>query len=441
MHAQSGLTLSPHRCAAATADSPSWAGRTDLPVCPPFATKVEFHAVDRAARRTLILVAAAELLGTTLWFSGTAAIPELTRVWRSDLSVGAWLTMSVQLGFVTGALLVALFNLPDIFKASRVFAASAIGAAAANAAFAWIAPGSIAGALVMRFLTGAFIAGMYPVGMKILSGWFRDGRGTALGILVGALTVGKAAPYAVAGASALPWQWMAFTCSGFALLAALLIAMGVQEGPYSAPQPPLDLHQVGAILHNRPLPLANLGYFGHMWELYSMWGWIALMLAASAGEQNRAVAWGAFAAIASGAIGCVWAGRVADHGAGVTSLQDRLARRARVTIIAMSVSGACCLLAAAVFQHFWLLLVVSIVWGISIVADSAQFSAIVSEVSDKRYVGTALALQTAVGFLLTVVSIRVMGAIGEHLGWPWAAAAMSIGPALGIIAMRRLQTE
>lgn len=222
--------------------------------------------MDRAARRTLILVATAELLGTSLWFSGTAAIPELLRTWQADLSVGAWLTMSVQLGFVTGALTAALFNLPDIFKASRVFACSAIGAAAANAAFAWIAPGSIAGALVMRFLTGAFIAGLYPVGMKILSGWFRDGRGTALGILVGALTIGKAAPFAVEGASALPWQWITLICSGFALLSALLIALGVHEGPYSAPQPPLDLHQVRAILHNRPLRLANFGYFGHMWS-------------------------------------------------------------------------------------------------------------------------------------------------------------------------------
>jgi MFS family permease len=395
--------------------------------------------VDRAARRTLILVAAAELLGTSLWLSGTAAIPELTRIWRTDLSVGAWLTMSVQLGFVTGALTAAIFNLPDIFKASRLFAVCAVAAAIANAGFAWVAPNSIAGALALRFLTGAFLAGIYPVGMKLLSGWFRDGRGTALGILVGALTVGKAAPYAVEGASALPWQWMALVCSGFALLSAVLIGLGVHEGPYSAPQPPLDLHQVGAILHNRPLRLANFGYFGHMWELYSMWGWIALMLGASAGAQNRSVAWGAFAAIASGAIGCYWAGRVADHSAGVKSLHDRVARRARVTIIAMAVSGACCLLAALVFEHFWLLFAVSIVWGIAVVADSAQFSAIVSEVSDRRYVGTALALQTAVGFLLTVASIRVIGAIGEHWGWPWAAAAMSIGPAVGILAMRRLQ--
>lgn len=394
--------------------------------------------MDRAARRTLILVSAAELLGTSLWLSGTAAIPELTRLWKVDLSVGAWLTMSVQLGFVVGALGAALFNLPDIFKASRLFAFSAVAAALANAAFAWMAPHSIVGAMALRFLTGVFLAGIYPVGMKVLSGWFRDGRGTALGVLVGALTVGKAAPYLVEGSGVIDWQVVVLICSGLTLLSAVMVGFGVHDGPYSAPQPPLDLHQVGAILHNRPLRLANFGYFGHMWELYAMWGWIALILEASAGRHGSTVALGAGVAIASGAIGCVWAGRVADAAAGVKSLEDRIARRARVTIIAMAVSGVCCLLAALVFQHFWLLLIVAVVWGIAVVADSAQFSAIVSEVSDRRYVGTALALQTAVGFLLTVISIRVIGAIGENYGWPWAAAAMSIGPALGIVAMQRL---
>jgi len=399
---------------------------------------IESSAVDRAARRTLILVSIAELLGTSLWLSGTAAIPELTRIWQTGLSVGAWLTMSVQLGFVTGALAAALFNLPDIFKASRLFAISAIAAAAANAAFAWVAPHSIAGAMALRFLTGVFLAGIYPVGMKLLSGWFRDGRGTALGVLVGALTVGKAAPYLVEGLGVVAWDAVVLICSGLTLLAAVMVGFGVHEGPYSAPQPPLDLHQVRSILHNRPLRLANFGYFGHMWELYSMWGWIALILQASAGRHGGAVALAAAIAIASGAIGCVWAGRVADAAAGVKSLEDRIARRARVTIVAMATSGVCCLLAALVFEHYWLLLAVSVVWGVSVVADSAQFSAIVSEVSDRRYVGTALALQTAVGFLLTVISIRVIGAIGETYGWPWAAAAMSIGPALGIVAMRRL---
>jgi MFS family permease len=397
-------------------------------------------------QRALWIVAVAELLGTSLWLSGTAAIPDLTEAWRADLSAGAWLTMSVQLGFVAGALVAAVFNLPDIFHAPRFFALCAVLAAVTNAAFAWLAADHMWTAFALRFLTGATMAGVYPVGMKILSGWFRDGRGTALGVLVGALTVGKGMPYLLEGAGHLPWRGVVLASSALALGAAALVGFFVREGPYSTPAPPVDFHQVRAILHNRPLRLANFGYFGHMWELYSMWGWVALLLAASAGAARElgaatamraAVPIAAFFAIAAGFIGCYWAGRVSDAPMRETDVH-RLARRARVTIWAMGVSGACCLLAAAVFQHFWVLVGVCFVWGVAVVADSAQFSTIVSEVSDRRYIGTALALQTALGFLLTVFAIRATGAIATHWGWRWAAASMAIGPALGIMAMLRL---
>ena len=392
---------------------------------------------DTESRRTLVLMAAASLLCMSPWFSATVVLPQLERLWQADIGLAAWLTMAVQLGFVVGGLISALFNLPDRFSAPRVFVVSSLLAAAVNAGFATVAADNIPAALVMRFLTGAFLAGVYPPGMKILAGWFRDGRGTALGILVGALTVGKALPYSVAAAGDLPWRVIVLSCSGLAVLGAFLVALGVKEGPYAALQPPLDLHQIGAVFRNRGARLANFGYFGHMWELYSMWGWIALLLGASAGGQNQAVALVAFLSIAIGAVGCVWAGWAADAGA-AASLEARVARRARVTIIAMAVSGVCCLLAAVFFQHFWLLVIICLVWGAAVVADSAQFSTIVSEVSDRCYVGTALTVQTAIGFLLTVVSLRVVGAIGASYGWNWAAASMAIGPALGILAMGRL---
>jgi len=397
------------------------------------------------SQRALVLVSVAELLGMSLWFSGTMALPQLTSLWHTTLSVSAWLTMAVQLGFVCGALAAAVFNLPDIFHAPRLFAWSCVAAAIVNAAFAWVAADHIWWALVLRFLTGAFLAGVYPVGMKILSGWFRDGRGTALGILVGALTVGKALPYAVEGAGDLNWQAVVFTCSALALVAGAVVGFGVKDGPFAAPQPPVDFHQVGEIFRNRPLRLANFGYFGHMWELYSMWGWIALLLAGSAAESGRsdvsAVALASFAAIASGGIGCWWAGRVSDrvNHSPEASGRSRIAQRSRVTIVAMAVSGACCLLAALVYENFWLLAALCVIWGVAVVADSAQFSTIVSEVSDRRYVGTALALQTAIGFLLTVLSLHVIGVIGSTWGWRWAAVAMAPGPALGILAMLRLQ--
>lgn len=389
-------------------------------------------------RRTLSLVSLAQLLCMSVWLSGTVVLPQLTALWKTELAVSAWLTMAVQLGFVVGALAAAVFNLPDVIHAPRLMAASCVAAALANAAFAWTAEQHIAAAIVFRFLTGVFLAGVYPVGMKILSGWFRDGRGTALGVLVGALTVGKAMPYAVEGSGELPWRAVVLTCSLMALAAAAVVRWGVREGPYAAPQPPVDFHQVRAVFTNRRMRLANFGYFGHMWELYSMWGWIALMLASSGGQSYRTAALVSFVAIASGGIGCVWAGRVSDA-AGAPSEAERIARRSRVTIVAMAVSGACCLAAAAVIDHFWLLAAVAVVWGVSVVADSAQFSTIVSEVSDRRYVGTALALQTAIGFLLTVFSIQIIGAIGSRFGWRWAAVSMVIGPALGIIAMRRLE--
>ncbi len=393
---------------------------------------------DTSSRRTLVLIAAASLLSMSPWFSATVVLPQLEKLWQAGIGLSAWLTMAVQLGFVVGGLVSALFNLPDRFSAPRLFAISSVLAAVVNAFFAAVAEEHQLAALVMRFLTGAFLAGVYPPGMKILAGWFRDGRGTALGILVGALTVGKALPYSVAAAGDLPWRVIVLSSSGLAVLGAALVALGVKEGPYAAPQPPLDLHQIGAVFRNRGSRLANFGYFGHMWELYSMWGWIALLLGASAGGPGPGVALASFLSIAVGAVGCLWAGWAADAGE-APSPEARVARRARVTIVAMGVSGACCLLAAVFFQHFWLLVIICLVWGAAVVADSAQFSTIVSEVSDRRYVGTALTVQTAIGFLLTVVSLRVVGAIGVTYGWNWAAASMALGPALGILAMLRLE--
>lgn len=392
------------------------------------------------SRRTLILVSTASLLSMSLWFSATVVLPELAELWGAGLGVTSWLTMAVQLGFVVGGLVSALLNLPDRFSAAQVFVASCVGAAGVNAAFAAVAAEHVWAAIALRFLTGAFLAGVYPPAMKILASWYRDGRGMALGILIAGLTAGKALPHAVHALEHLPWRGVVLATSGLALLGALVVGLGVREGPYAAPQPPVDLKQVYAVLRNRRLRLANLGYFGHMWELYSMWGWIGLLLAASAGQSGPVVAVAAFLSIAIGVVGCVWGGWASDAGK-TTSEGQRVARRSRVTIVAMVASAACCLLAAVVFQYFWVLVAVCLVWGIAVIADSAQFSTIVSEVSDRRYVGTALTMQTALGFLLTVFSLRVVGAIGETYGWQWAAASMAIGPALGAWAMWRLERQ
>ena len=406
--------------------------------------------MDPKARNTLILLSVAELLAMSLWFTGTAVLPQLEREWRLGLGAASWLTISVQLGFVTGALLAAIFNLADVFSAPRIFVISALLAATANALFATFSS-NVAFALTCRFLTGAFLAGVYPTGMKILAGWFQQGRGLALGILIAALTIGSATPHALLAGrdymlANIPWHHIVLASSGLAILAAMIVALGVREGPYAAPQPPFHFSQIGEALRNRRLRLANLGYLGHMWELYSMWGWISLLLAAAASRSERTVPasfieFATFLVIAIGAIGCVWAGLASDTlaGAAASSAAGRLKSRANVTIIAMATSAGCCLLAALLFNHLSLLLVVALIWGVAVIADSAQFSAIVSEVSDQRYVGTALTTQTALGFLLTTISLRVMAYVAANYGWRWAAASLAIGPVLGVVAMVRLK--
>lgn len=374
----------------------------------------------------------------SLWFTGTAVLPQVTALWHSGLALGSWLTIAVQIGFSLGAIVFALFNISDVFSPIFVFVVSALAASAANAAFAWVAQEPLT-AIILRGATGFFLAGVYPVGMKIIAGWFERGRGLALGIMIGALTVGSAVPHGLNSVGGIAWRNVVLLGSAQAVLGALIVAIAVRQGPYAMPKSQLDVSQVLEIVRNRPLRLANLGYLGHMWELYGFWGWIAVVFAASAGWPRSKYEMAAALAIAIGAVGCIWAGAASDK------LQDhsasaRVAQRARVTLIAMAVSSTCCVVAALVFHHPMLLLWVSIVWGIAVIADSAQFSTIISEVSDKSYVGTALTCQVAIGFLLTAFSIRFLALIAAHYGWAWALASMSVGPLLGIWAMIGLQT-
>jgi MFS family permease len=382
------------------------------------------------------LLSLAELLAMSLWFTGTAVLPQVIAVWHSGLALGAWLTIAVQIGFSLGAITFALFNIPDIYSPITVFTVSAVAAAAANAAFPFVAAEPWA-AIALRGATGFFLAGVYPVGMKIIAGWFQRGRGLALGVMIGALTVGSAVPHAVNSVGGIPWRVVVLLSSGQALIGALVVALLVRQGPYAMPQSRLDLAQIAQIVKNRRLRLANLGYLGHMWELYSMWGWIAVILATAAGWSRVGYESGAALAIAIGAVGCIWAGAASDR------MQDkadsaRVAQRARVTIVAMASSAVCCVLAALAFHRPVLLLAVTMIWGIAIIADSAQFSAIISEVSDKSYVGTALTLQTALGFMLTAFAIRSIATIANAAGWQWALASMAVGPLLGIWAMSGL---
>ncbi len=378
----------------------------------------------------LAVVAVAQFLGLTLWFSATAAAPSIAAELSLTPSGTAWLTMAVQGGFVVGTLLSALLNLADTLNARRLFAIGCAAGAIANAAIPFVhgAPGVIA----LRFATGAALACVYPPGLKIAAGWFLERRGTALGVVVGALTIGSAFPHLLAwGAHGVPWRMLMWLSSALAIAGGLLVLTAVEDGPYVSPSAPFDPHAARQVLRIRGVRLATLGYLGHMWELYAMWTWIpafaAASIAARGGGAGRMGSLVAFVAIGSGAVGCVVAGRWADAWG-----------KARVAGLAMVVSAACA--ASTVFVYggplTWLF-VLAVVWGFSVVADSAQFSALVSEFSGRTHVGTALTLQTCAGFLLTMISMRLLPAVAASAGWQWAFLLLVPGPVAGATIMLR----
>ncbi|MEM9369847.1 MAG: MFS transporter, partial [Pseudomonadota bacterium] len=377
---------------------------------------------------SITVLIAAEIGVLAVWFSSAAVLGEMGAEAGLTPTRLAWLSTAVQIGFAIGALGFAVLGLSDRYDPRRVFLISALIAAGANLALLVVPLGGVE-AISLRALTGAAMAGVYPVGMKIAVSWGKEDRALLVGSLVGALTLGSASPHLIALIGGADWRITIWATSTIAVIGGLsILAIGL--GPYHARAPKLDITAVRVAWTNKRLRLAILGYLGHMWELYAFWAWVGLIASQSyqangMTEPGEFAKLTAFLAIALGGLACVPAGRWGDR-FGCD----------RVAMICLFGSGSAALLAALAFGGSTLLMMALLIfWGIVIIPDSAQYSTLVADASPPEWAGSLLTLQNAFGFLLTAVTVQTMPMLAELAGWPAVLAIMSLGPIAGIVAM------
>ncbi|WP_255950268.1 MFS transporter [Streptomyces odontomachi] len=382
----------------------------------------------RRARLALATIALSTFLSMSVWFSASFVIPQFQQLWALSGNESALLTIAVQLGFVLGAVTLAGTGLADAVPGARLMSVGATGAAIANLLLLW-APG-YGIALGLRALTGAFLAAVYPPALKLVSSWFRTGRGTALGVMIGALTLGSAAPQLVKATGGLGWQSVIVATSVLTAAGGLLILLVRGSGPHPFPRSAFHLPSALRAVRSRPVLLANLGYVGHMWELYAMWAWVGTFLAslgpfAHRPDGPREASLAAFCCIGVGAVGCLVGGL----------LSDRFGRAKAALLSLVMSGGAAVLLSAVRTLPLPVVLAVACFWGFWVIADSAQFSALVTENADPRYVGSAVTLQLAVGYVTTAATIWLVPVLVDRASWSVALLVLAIGPVVGIAAM------
>lgn len=376
----------------------------------------------------LTLIAISTFLSMSVWFSASFVVPELSTVWHLSAGGSSLLTIAVQVGFVVGAVGAAVTGLADAVPARVLICVGAVGAAFANLGLLWA--GGLTVALPLRLLTGIFLAAVYPPALKEVSTWFRQGRGTALGVMIGALTLGSALPHLVGSFGGIRWEGVITATTIMTAAGGALILLLRDEGPYPFPRRRFSLQASLASLRNKHVALANIGYMGHMWELYAMWAWVGTFIASMPAiavlpHADTTASALSFVCIGVGALGCFVGGR----------LSDRYGRPQSALICLICSGSAAVALSLVGTSSLLLVLALCIFWGFWVIADSAQFSAVITEHADPVYVGGAVSIQLALGYLTTTLSLWLVPVLVQRWSWALAIGVLAIGPLIGAAAM------